>query len=119
MPKPFLKKLKLIGFLLTLTIYTYGQSQRVEVISPQVNADNSVTFRYLAPHATEVKLNAQFEKAHLAMAKDSSGIWSVTTRPVKPDMYPYCFVVDGISVADPRNSLIFPNEGLQNSVVEI
>lgn len=116
---PFLKKLKLIGFLLTITIYTYGQPQRLEVISPQINADNSVTFRYLAPHAKEVKLNAQFLKAHLAMAKDSSGVWSVTTGPVKPDMYPYCFIVDGISVADPRNSVVFPNEGFQNSVVEI
>jgi enterochelin esterase family protein len=34
-------------------------------------------------------------------------------------MYPYNFQVDGIQVADPRNSAIFPNEGFQNSVVEI
>jgi hypothetical protein len=53
-----------------------------------------------------------------SMTKDSSGVWSVKVGPVKPDMYPYCFVVDGISVADPRNTSIFPNEGFQNSLVD-
>ena len=61
------------------------------VVSPQVNADKSVTFRYLAPQAKEVKLSAQFEKAPVAMTKDAQGIWSVTTNPVKPDIYPYSF----------------------------
>ncbi|CCH51765.1 putative esterase [Fibrisoma limi BUZ 3] len=89
------------------------------VVSPQVNADNTVTFRYLAPAAKDVKLNAQFEKSPVAMTKDAQGIWSITTGPVKPDMYPYSFQVDGISVADPKNSAIFPNEGFQNSLVEI
>ncbi|WP_019986676.1 esterase [Rudanella lutea] len=89
------------------------------VVSPQVNADNTVTFRYLALSAKEVKLNAQFEKSPVAMTKDEQGVWSVTVGPVKPDMYPYSFQVDGISVADPKNSAIFPNEGFQNSLVEI
>jgi enterochelin esterase family protein len=34
-------------------------------------------------------------------------------------MYPYHFIVDGVRVADPRNAAIFPNEGFQNSIVEI
>jgi len=89
------------------------------VVSPQVNTDNTVTFRLLAPTAKEVKLTGQFEKAPLPMTKDTQGVWSVTTGPVKPDMYPYSFNVDGLSVADPRNSALFPNEGFQSSVVEI
>ncbi|GAB3017247.1 esterase [Spirosoma pulveris] len=89
------------------------------VVSPQVNPDNTVTFRLQAPSAKDVKLNAQFEKAPVSMTRDAQGVWSVTVGPVKPDMYPYSFVVDGISVADPKNSAIFPNEGFQNSVVEI
>ena len=32
------------------------------VVSPQVNADKSVTFRYQAPQAKAVELSAQFEK---------------------------------------------------------
>lgn len=89
------------------------------IVSPQVNDDNTVAFRFRAPNAKDVKLNAQFEKSPVPMTKDADGVWSVTVGPVKPDMYPYAFVVDGIQVADPRNTAIFPNEGFQNSVVEI
>ena len=53
------------------------------------------------------------------MHKDSAGVWSITLGPVEPDIYPYHFVVDGVHVADPNNSAIFPNEGFQNSLVEI
>ena len=44
------------------------------VVSPQVNADNTVTFRLLAPTAKVVKLNAQFEKAPVPMTKDAQGV---------------------------------------------
>jgi len=39
--------------------------------------------------------------------------------PVKPDIYPYCFVVDNIQVADPVNPLIFANERFKFSLVDI
>lgn len=89
------------------------------VISPQVNADKTVTFRYLAPRAKEVKLSAQFEKSPKVMTKDSIGIWSITVGPVKPDIYPYNFQVDGIGVMDPANVAFFPNERFKASLVEI
>ncbi len=87
--------------------------------SIEVHKDNKVTFRYLAPNAKEVKTSTQLASGAQQMTKDTRGVWSVTLGPVKPDMYPYNFVVDGVSVADPRNSTIFPNEGFQNSIVEI
>ena len=34
-------------------------------------------------------------------------------------MYPYCFVVDGMSVMDPLCEQYFPNEGFKNSLLEI
>lgn len=105
--------------ILTVSMAMGQPVSRPVIISPEVHADNSVTFRFYAPAAKEVKLSAQFEKSPLAMTKDDKGVWSVTTAPVKPDMYPYAFNVDGISVADPTNSALFPNEGFQNSVVEI
>jgi enterochelin esterase-like enzyme len=89
------------------------------VVSPQVNADKSVTFRYQAPVAKAVELSAQFEKAPVAMTKDAQGIWSVTVGPVKPDIYPYNFRVDGISVMDPANVAFFPNERFKASLVDI
>jgi len=90
-----------------------------QIISPQVNPDNSVVFRFVSRSAKDVKLNAQFEKAPVPMTKDTAGVWSVTVGPVKPDMYPYSFNADDIQIADPRNTNIFPNEGFQNSIVEI
>ncbi len=98
----------------------YAQPQRGPVVnSPQVRTDNTVGFSFLSRTAKEVKLNTQIEKSPVLMTKDSSGVWSVTLGPVKPDIYPYHFIVDGTSVADPRNSATFPNEGFQSSLVEI
>jgi enterochelin esterase family protein len=113
---------RLLLVISTLFVFGTGMSQPRRVpqfVSPQVHPDNMVEFRFLAPNAKDVKLSAQFERAPVAMTKDSSGVWSVKLGPVKPDMYPYNFVVDGLQVADPKNSNIFPNEGFQNSIVEI
>jgi enterochelin esterase-like enzyme len=93
--------------------------RRPPAVSPQINPDRTVVFRFPAPAAKEVKLDAQFEKSPVPMAKDTAGVWSVVVGPVEPDLYPYHFVVDGVSVADPDNTAIFPNEGFQNSLVEI
>ncbi len=92
---------------------------RPVVVSPQVNPDNTVVFRFYSKDAKDVKLSTQILRSPVAMEKDTSGVWSVTVGPAKPDIYPYNFIVDGVSVADPRNSAIFPNEGFQSSLVEI
>ncbi|MDR0939005.1 MAG: esterase [Mediterranea sp.] len=89
------------------------------VISPQVNADGTVTFRFSAPNATRVELAGQFLDKNLSLAKDEKGLWSVTTGKVKPDIYPYNFVVDGTAVADPNNVDIFPNERFKASLVDV
>lgn len=103
-----------------ISILSIGQPPRGPlVISPQVNADNSVTFRYLAPSANEVYLSVQFEKVPTEMKKDTSGIWSVTVGPVKPDIYPYSFIVNGVTVMDPANGAFFPNERFKASLVDI
>ena len=90
------------------------------VSSPQVLPDKKVTFRYLAPAAKDVKLGGgQFGAANLAMKKDSIGIWSITVGPVRPDIYPYSFVVDGVTVMDPANEDFFPNERFKASLVDV
>ncbi len=89
------------------------------IISPQVNPDKTVTFRYLAPRAAVVKLSGQFQKKPVEMVKDSIGIWSVTVGPFKPDIYPYSFQVDGVTVMDPANVSFFPNERFKASLVDI
>ena len=90
------------------------------VVSPQVLPDKKVTFRYLAPSAKEVRLGGgQFGASNVLMTKDTSGIWSVTVGPVKPDIYPYSFSVDGVTVMDPANKDFFPNERFKASLVDV
>jgi enterochelin esterase-like enzyme len=90
------------------------------VVSPQVQADKKVTFRYQAPSAKEVTLaGGQFGANNVAMVKDSIGIWSVTVGPIKPDIYPYSFTVDGVTVMDPANVDFFPNERFKASLVDV
>ena len=84
-----------------------------------VHNDNKVTLRYYSANAKEVKVSTQMVAGVQTMIKGDSGLWSVTLGPVKPDMYPYNFIVDGTSVADPRNTAIFSNEGFQSSIIEI
>ncbi|HEX6846853.1 MAG TPA: alpha/beta hydrolase-fold protein [Chitinophagaceae bacterium] len=106
--------------ILFITASTSGQPPRGPLImSPQYNADKTITFRYRAPHAKDVKLSAQFLKAQMPMIKDTSGTWSITVGPVKPDIYPYSFNVDGVTVMDPANVAYFPNERFKGSLADI
>ncbi|MDR0962488.1 MAG: esterase [Mediterranea sp.] len=113
----------LFAFLLlaTTSVAQPGGGRRwINTNSPEVHADQTVTFRYLAPNAKEVKLNAQFADGKpFTMTKDGDGVWSVTVGPIEPDMYPYEFQVDGIRVMDPSNPDCFPNENFKGSMVEI
>lgn len=90
------------------------------VISPKVNADNTVTFSYLAPHAKVVLLEGgQFKAKDVPMTKDEQGIWRVTVGPIIPDIYPYGFKIDGVMVMDPANVEFFPNERFKGSLVNV
>lgn len=90
------------------------------VVSPKVNADKTVTFSYLSPNATTVLLDGnQFGSANVPMTKNAEGVWSITVGPVKPDIYPYGFKVDGTTLNDPANTYLFPNERFKASLVEI
>src|SRR5258705_12927495 len=76
------------------------------LITPEVHSDNSVTFRFRAPNAQEVKLTREGAQPPLAMQKDDAGVWTVNTAPLAPDYYGYSIVVDGQRLIDPYNSLL-------------
>ncbi|MFZ0541058.1 MAG: alpha/beta hydrolase-fold protein [Candidatus Sulfotelmatobacter sp.] len=78
------------------------------VVSPEVHADGSVTFRLRAPNAVEVKLGLEGTEP-LPMKKDDRDGWSVTTARLSPDYYGYEFIVDGVRMLDPSNHLLVPN----------
>src|SRR6187402_1939341 len=115
-----MKKIAYTLIVLACTVLTAAAQQRAPyVISPDVHPDHSVTFSFLAPNAHEVLLDAQFLVDKKPLTKDANGIWSITVPDIKPDIYPYCFVVDGTSIADPNNTKIFANERFKFSLVDI
>lgn len=90
-----------------------------EPSSTIVNPDGTVTFNYRNDHAKEVLVDVQFAGRH-SMERDSvTGLWTATLGPADPDMYPYCFIVDGVSIMDPKCQQWFPNEGFKNSLLDI
>ena len=76
-----------------------------EIISPEIHADNSVTFRLTAPTANDVSVTGDFlapgEEAK--MTKDADSVWSYTTHPLPSELYTYAFNVDGLQMNDPNN----------------
>ena len=78
------------------------------IASPEVHADKSVTFRFRDPNAKEVFLGREGTQ-RVPMQKDAQGVWSFTSDALDPDFYGYSFIVDGVSIVDPSNSLLKPN----------
>lgn len=116
-------KNRFITFFLSMLSFSQVTAQSLRppyVVSPKVNPDRTVIFSYLAPNATTVLLGGgQFGAVDVPMSKNTEGVWSVTVGPVKPDIYPYSFRVDGVTINDPANTYLFPNERFKGSLVEI
>ena len=84
-----------------------------------MHPDNTVTFRYYSRTAQKVSVSGELLTAPQPLTKDTSGVWSVTVGPIKPDIYPYSFWVDSVLSADPNNTYIFANERFKRSIVDI
>jgi len=120
MSKNKLLKFTVICCIIFLPRLVSGQPPRGPLaVSPRINADKTITFNYISATAKEVKLSGQFLKAPVAMVKGAQDMWTVTVDAVKPDIYPYNFVVDGISVMDPANEYFFSNERFKGSLLEV
>jgi len=86
-----------------------AQTPPAPVISPDVHADRSVTFRLRAPNDKEVALQLEGVPKPIPMQKDEEGVWSVTTEPLAADYYGYSFIADGVNMFDPSNHAVKPN----------
>jgi enterochelin esterase family protein len=114
-----MKRLVYILSALLFTTFTGSAQRAPSISSPDVHADNTVTFRYFSRNAQKVSLSGEFLTANQPMTKDASGVWSITVGPINPDIYPYAFWVDSVNVADPNNSKIFANERFKRSLVDV
>ena len=119
--RKFISTIALLAAVITAAAQPMGGGRPMRAVnaaSPIVNPDNTVTFNLNAPDAKSVVISAQFAPK-TEMQKNENGIWTITLGPVVPDIYPYCFEVDGIAVMDPQNPDWFPNEGFKNSMVDV
>ena len=95
---------------------SWGQGP--QVASPVVNADNTVTFNMIAPGAQKVQVTGDFLPSKkiefqgntydapadpVDLVKDDKGVWSFTTEALKPELYTYNMIVDGVKIIDPLN----------------
>jgi enterochelin esterase family protein len=90
--------------------------------SPEIHPDHRVTFRILAPKASEVTLEGGWMavKETVPLVKDDQGLWSVTVGPLKPTVYGYWFNLDGAVVLDQANQFIRERTGATSvSAVDI
>ena len=107
-----MKRLFMFIGCLALFVSSFGQQalgQRPKVKSPVVNEDGTVTFNFFDPAAQEVSVTGDFEEIHpvtLPMTKQDNGLWTVTTKPLNPELYSYSLLVDGQRFIDPANSYV-------------
>jgi enterochelin esterase-like enzyme len=76
------------------------------LVSPEVGADRTVTFRLRAPSATAVRLEGGDMPGlgrGAALTKGDNGLWQHTVGPLPAGAYRYVFNVDGVRVVDPVN----------------
>ncbi|MHB8863081.1 MAG: alpha/beta hydrolase-fold protein [Pirellulaceae bacterium] len=74
-----------------------------QLISPEVHADRTVTFRLQAPRAETVLVQGLAGVEAQTLVKNGDGMWEITLGPLAPELYSYTFSVDGVVVADPQN----------------
>lgn len=112
----------LFVLLCTAAILSNAQSPPASsVISPEVHADRRVTFRVFAPKSSEVAFFGDWMPPGTSqkMTKGEDGTWSITAGPLRPSIYIYNFILDGIPIADPVNPRIKLRARTSASLVEV
>ncbi len=83
-----------------------------DIVSPEIAADNKVTFRVYAPNAKSVKVSGDFLPPEgfmpgaATMTRDAKGLWTYTTGALAPELYSYGFVLDSFRTTDPSNPFL-------------
>lgn len=101
-----MKKLTILAVALMMSVAAMAQQALwggATTVSPEINADNSVTFRLNAPKARAVQVSGDFADGAANMVQNERGVWEYTTAPLAPELYSYTFTMDGVKIADPAN----------------
>lgn len=119
----------------SLVVFRVAVAQEIpnnleNIISPQVNNDGTVTFRFLAPKADSVQLSSDFlppikvktrfgiqdGPGLVNLAKANNGLWTYTSNALESELYSYTFIVDGIRTNDPNSPYAFRNAAALTNV---
>lgn len=79
------------------------------VKSAEILPDNSVIFRLLSKDAGSIAVSGDWMPGFgtsFPMVKNDTNLWTLTVGPLKPELYSYTFLIDGIRVLDPNNPLV-------------
>ena len=109
-----MKRFFISSALMLTALLTYAQQALwggSQIVSPEIHDNQTVTFRLKAPKAVRVQVTGDFlnsesseEGARVADLVEKDGVWEYTTpEPLKPELYSYTFLVDGLKINDPSN----------------
>lgn len=127
-----MKRLIVVYILLQFVLGVYSQEfssrQRAQFFSCEVHEDKTVTFRLKAPKAVKVEVTGDFIQQYkvegdkpgktkaVQMKETADNVWEYTTPVLKPELYSYSFVVDGLKINDPNNVFQLRNVGNLSNV---
>jgi len=113
------RSLAVLVWMVVLSAWAALAQSPPHIVSPEVQKDGRVTFRFNAPNAGKVEVELEGQAHGVAMQKDDQGTWTVTAGPYDPDIYGYSIVQDGQPLIDPSNQLMKPNLLSTESAVHI
>lgn len=109
------KLITALFFLCSFSLYAQQNVgfRQANIVSPQINEENTVTFKLKAPFAKEVVVRGDWEANNGVgvMTKGADGIWSYTSPVLPSDLYMYSFLVDSVRTLDPSNAFSYRDVG--------
>ena len=117
MKKTMILALLCLGSMAVQAQQNLNWGQGPQVAYPVMNADKTVTFNLIAPDAQKVQITGDFLPPNKIeyggntydtpgvadLVKNNDGVWSFTSEPLKPELYTYNMIVDGVKIIDPLN----------------
>ncbi len=118
-----MKRIFAIAVVVLISVSAFSQQALgpgTGIVSPEINGDNTVTFRYYNPKAITVMLTGDFlptrpveyeiggqklvyDAPGIVDMKEENGLWSFTSEALTGELYSYSFIVNGQKVMDPSN----------------
>lgn len=112
-------RLKVLSLLATVLLSVSAQ-ETINVVSseksPVVGENGSVSFRIYAPQADSIFIAGSFAPSPVKMTKAADGNWLAVLDSLKPDLYSYRVIIDGVATTDPSNPYLLRDISTQSNI---